>query len=143
SSLDFRIHLRYEFLMLGIQPVIDKLRSHENETLDRHLDYFEMKRNEDELEMSKRFEKVHIDTKSASQVFELIRKRINHTEVFPHFLSILQHCLHMPYKRTGNTLHYWLLLDRIVQQIVLQTDKGHDPDVAPLENFNVKNVVKM
>ncbi|XP_060736538.1 disheveled-associated activator of morphogenesis 1 [Tachysurus vachellii] len=143
SSLDFRIHLRYEFLMLGIQPVIDKLRSHENETLDRHLDYFEMKRNEDELQLAKRFETVHIDTKSASQVFELIRKRINHTEVFPHFLSILQHCLHMPYKRSGNTLHYWLLLDRIVQQIVLQTDKGHDPDVAPLENFNVKNVVKM
>ncbi|KAG7328027.1 hypothetical protein KOW79_007971 [Hemibagrus wyckioides] len=143
SSLDFRIHLRYEFLMLGIQPVIDKLRSHENETLDRHLDYFEMKRTGDELELAKRFENVHIDTKSASQVFELIRKRINHTEVFPHFLSILQHCLHMPYKRSGNTVHYWLLLDRIVQQIVLQTDKGHDPDIAPLENFNVKNVVKM
>ncbi|XP_053488765.1 disheveled-associated activator of morphogenesis 1 [Ictalurus furcatus] len=143
SSLDFRIHLRYEFLMLGIQPVIDKLRSHENETLDRHLDYFEMKRNEDELELAKRFENVHIDTKSASQVFELIRKRINHTEAFPHFISILQHCLHMPYKRSGNTVHYWLLLDRIVQQIVLQTDKGHDPDVAPLENFNVKNVVRM
>ncbi|KAF4083732.1 hypothetical protein AMELA_G00120080 [Ameiurus melas] len=143
SSLDFRIHLRYEFLMLGIQPVIDKLRSHENETLDRHLDYFEMKRNEDELELAKRFENVHIDTKSSSQVFELIRKRINHTEAFPHFISILQHCLHMPYKRSGNTVHYWLLLDRIVQQIVLQTDKGHDPDVAPLENFNVKNVVRM
>ncbi|KAI5101979.1 disheveled-associated activator of morphogenesis 1 isoform X2 [Silurus meridionalis] len=143
SSLDFRIHLRYEFLMLGIQPVIDKLRSHENETLDRHLDYFEMKRNEDELEMAKRFENVHVNTKSASQVFELIRKRINHTEAFPHFISILQHCLHMPYKWSGNMVHYWLLLDRIVQQIVLQTDKGHDPDVAPLENFNVKNVVKM
>ncbi|XP_062862920.1 disheveled-associated activator of morphogenesis 1 isoform X2 [Trichomycterus rosablanca] len=143
TSLDFRIHLRYEFLMLGIQPVIDKLRSHENETLDRHLEYFEMLRNEDELALAKRFEKVHIDTKSASQVFDLIRKRINHTEAFPHFLSILQHCLHMPYKRSGNTVQYWLLLDRIVQQIVLQTDKGHDPDVAPLENFNVKNVVRL
>jgi dishevelled associated activator of morphogenesis len=46
-------------------------------------------------------------------------------------------------KRSGNTVHYWLLLDRIVQQIVLQNDKGHDPDVTPLENFNVKNVVRM
>uniref|UniRef100_A0AAR2LAZ9 Dishevelled associated activator of morphogenesis 1b n=1 Tax=Pygocentrus nattereri TaxID=42514 RepID=A0AAR2LAZ9_PYGNA len=141
TSLEFRIHLRYEFLMLGIQPVIDKLRTHENATLDRHLDYFEMLRNEDELALAKRFENVHIDTKSATQVFELIRKKINHTDAFPHFISVLQHCLHMPYKRSGNTVQYWLLLDRIVQQIVLQNDKGHDPDVAPLENFNVKNVV--
>uniref|UniRef100_A0A3B4EP91 Dishevelled associated activator of morphogenesis 1b n=2 Tax=Pygocentrus nattereri TaxID=42514 RepID=A0A3B4EP91_PYGNA len=143
TSLEFRIHLRYEFLMLGIQPVIDKLRTHENATLDRHLDYFEMLRNEDELALAKRFENVHIDTKSATQVFELIRKKINHTDAFPHFISVLQHCLHMPYKRSGNTVQYWLLLDRIVQQIVLQNDKGHDPDVAPLENFNVKNVVRM
>lgn len=35
ESLDFRLHLRYEFLMLGIQPVIDKLREHDNSTLDR------------------------------------------------------------------------------------------------------------
>uniref|UniRef100_A0AAZ3Q8A3 Disheveled-associated activator of morphogenesis 1 n=1 Tax=Oncorhynchus tshawytscha TaxID=74940 RepID=A0AAZ3Q8A3_ONCTS len=143
ASLEFRIHLRYEFLMLGIQPVIDKLRSHDNSTLDRHLDYFEMLRNEDELTMSRRFESVHIDTKSASQVFDLIRKKMNHTDAYPHFISVLHHCLLMPHKRSGNTVQYWLLLDRIVQQMVLQNDKGHDPDVTPLENFNVKNVVRM
>uniref|UniRef100_A0A673BTW3 Dishevelled associated activator of morphogenesis 1b n=1 Tax=Sphaeramia orbicularis TaxID=375764 RepID=A0A673BTW3_9TELE len=143
TSLEFRIHLRYEFLMLGIQPVIDKLRSHENSTLDRHLDYFEMLRNEDELALSKRFESVHIDTKSATQVFDLIRKKMNHTDAYPHFMSVLHHCLLMPHKRSGNTVQYWLLLDRIVQQMVLQNDKGHDPDVTPLENFNVKNVVRI
>uniref|UniRef100_A0A3B4UNC5 Dishevelled associated activator of morphogenesis 1b n=1 Tax=Seriola dumerili TaxID=41447 RepID=A0A3B4UNC5_SERDU len=143
TSLEFRIHLRYEFLMLGIQPVIDKLRSHENSTLDRHLDYFEMLRNEDELALSKRFESAHIDTKSATQVFDLIRKKMNHTDAYPHFMSVLHHCLLMPHKRSGNTVQYWLLLDRIVQQMVLQNDKGHDPDVTPLENFNVKNVVRM
>uniref|UniRef100_A0A8C1XHZ8 Dishevelled associated activator of morphogenesis 1a n=1 Tax=Cyprinus carpio TaxID=7962 RepID=A0A8C1XHZ8_CYPCA len=114
TSLEFRIHLRYEFLMLGIQPVIDKLRSHENSTLDRHLDFFEMLRNEDELALAKRFENVHIDTKSATQVFDLIRKRINHTDAFPHFMSTKK----------------WKI-------------QGHDPDVAPLENFDVKNVVRM
>uniref|UniRef100_A0A3P8XJ66 Dishevelled associated activator of morphogenesis 1b n=1 Tax=Esox lucius TaxID=8010 RepID=A0A3P8XJ66_ESOLU len=143
ASLEFRIHLRYEFLMLGIQPVIDKLRSHDNHTLDRHLDFFEMLRNEDELTLSRRFESVHIDTKSATQVFELIRKKMNHTDAYPHFISVLHHCLLMPHKRSGNTVQYWLLLDRIVQQMVLQNDKGHDPDVTPLENFNVKNVVRM
>ena len=35
DNLEFRLHLRYELLMLGIQPVIDKLRAHENPTLDR------------------------------------------------------------------------------------------------------------
>lgn len=40
ENLEFRLHLRYEFLMLGIQPIIEKLRKHENETLDRHLDFF-------------------------------------------------------------------------------------------------------
>uniref|UniRef100_A0A8C5FP99 Disheveled-associated activator of morphogenesis 1 n=1 Tax=Gadus morhua TaxID=8049 RepID=A0A8C5FP99_GADMO len=143
TSLEFRIHLRYEFLMLGIQPIIDKLRLHENATLDRHLDYFEMLRNDDELALAKRFESVHIDTKSATQVFDLIRKRMNHTEAHPHFMSVLHHCLLMPHKRSGNTVQYWLLLDRIVQQMVLQNDKGHDPDSTPLENFNVKNVVRM
>ncbi|XP_078262736.1 disheveled-associated activator of morphogenesis 1 isoform X2 [Rhinoraja longicauda] len=143
ESLDFRVHLRYEFLMLGIQPVIDKLREHENATLDRHLDFFEMLRNEDEMELAKRFDVVHIDTKSATQVFELVKKKISHTDAYPHFMSILHHWLQMPYKRSGNTLQYWLLLDRILQQIVLQNDKGHDPDVTPLENFNVKNVVRM
>lgn len=41
------------------------------------------------------------------------------------------------------TLQYWVLLDRIIQQLVLQTDKGEDPDMAPLEDFNVKNIVRM
>ena len=46
--------------MLGIQPVIDKLRKSENETLNRHLDFFEMVRNEDEKELAKRYDQVRI-----------------------------------------------------------------------------------
>ncbi|NXI51136.1 DAAM2 protein, partial [Chloroceryle aenea] len=143
DNLEFRLHLRYEFLMLGIQPVIDKLRGHENATLDRHLDFFEMVRNEDDLELAKRFDLIHIDTKSASQMFELIKKRLKHTDAYPYLLSILQHCLQMPYKRNGGNFQQWQLLDRILQQIVLQDERGDDPDMAPLENFNVKNIIKM
>ncbi|KFV08537.1 Disheveled-associated activator of morphogenesis 2, partial [Pterocles gutturalis] len=143
DNLEFRLHLRYEFLMLGIQPVIDKLRGHENATLDRHLDFFEMVRNEDDLELAKRFDLIHIDTKSASQMFELIKKRLKHTDAYPYLLSILQHCLQLPYKRNGGNFQQWQLLDRILQQIVLQDERGDDPDTAPLENFNVKNIIKM
>ncbi|KAK6488676.1 disheveled-associated activator of morphogenesis 2-like isoform X1 [Huso huso] len=143
DNLDFRLHIRYEFLILGIQPVIDKLRGHENATLDRHLDFFEMVRNEDELELAKRFDMVHIDTKSATQMFEVMKKKLTHSEAYPYLLSILQHCLQMPYKRSTGTLQHWQLLDRILQQIVLQNDRGEDPDVAPLDNFNVKNIIRM
>uniref|UniRef100_A0A673X179 Dishevelled associated activator of morphosis 2 n=1 Tax=Salmo trutta TaxID=8032 RepID=A0A673X179_SALTR len=101
DNLEFRLHLRYEFLMLGIQPVIDKLRGHDNAILDRHLNFFEMVRNEDDLELAKRFDLTHVDTKSAGQMFELIKKKLNHTDAYPYLLSILQHCLQMPYKRGG------------------------------------------
>ncbi|KAM4540814.1 disheveled-associated activator of morphogenesis 1 [Fundulus diaphanus] len=142
TSLEFRIHLRYEFLMLGIQPIIDKLRSHENITLDRHIDFFELLRNEDELQMSKRFDGTHINTKSANQMFDVIKGKLSHTEAYPHLLSALQHCLLIPYNKNRTMLQYWALLDRIIQQLVLQTDKGEDPDVAPLEDFNIKNIVR-
>ncbi|KAM7135380.1 disheveled-associated activator of morphogenesis 2 isoform 2-T2 [Molossus nigricans] len=143
DNLEFRLHLRYEFLMLGIQPVIDKLRQHENAILDKHLDFFEMVRNEDDLELARRFDMVHIDTKSASQMFELIHRKLKHTEAYPCLLSVLHHCLQMPYERNGGYLQQWQLLDRILQQIVLQDERGTDPDLAPLENFNVKNIVNM
>uniref|UniRef100_A0AAQ5XPK5 Dishevelled associated activator of morphogenesis 2 n=1 Tax=Amphiprion ocellaris TaxID=80972 RepID=A0AAQ5XPK5_AMPOC len=143
DNLEFRLHLRFEFLMLGIQPVIDKLREHENATLDRHLDFFEMVRNEDDSELAKRFDMSHVDTKSAGAMFELIKKKLSHTDSYPHLLSILQHCLQMPYKRGGGSLQHWQLLDRILQQIVLQDDKGEDPDIAPLDNFSVKNIIRI
>ena len=40
----------------------------------------------------------------------------------------------------GNALQYWHLMDRIVQQVCLQTKEG-DPDVAPVE-LDVKKIVK-
>lgn len=111
---------------------------------------------------------VHVETKSAGQMFEQIKKNLIHTEAYPHLLSALQHCLLMPCntdltfslwlffmtlpwrqspvfadKQSSTMLQYWVLLDRIVQQLVLQTDKGENPDVAPLEDFNVKNIVSM
>ena len=64
----------------------------------RHLDFFEMVRNEDEKELAKRFDQVHVDTKSAGAMFECLRKKLNHTAAFPHFLSMLQHCLLLPRK---------------------------------------------
>ncbi|VEN48316.1 unnamed protein product [Callosobruchus maculatus] len=143
ENLEFRLHLRYEFLMLGIQPIIDKLRLHENETLDRHLDFFEMVRNEDEKELARKFEQEHVDTKSATAMFDLLRRKLSHSAAYPHLLSLLEHCLLIPLDYGSHPQH-WLLFDRIVQQIVLQqnTTGIKDPDVAPL-NIDVKEIVHL
>ncbi|XP_063226391.1 disheveled-associated activator of morphogenesis 1 isoform X2 [Bacillus rossius redtenbacheri] len=141
ENLEFRLHLRYEFLMLGIQPVIDKLRGHENETLNRHLDFFEMVRNEDEKELARKFEKDHVDTKSAKSMFDQLRRKLSHTTAYPHLLSLLHHCLLLPLDH-GAYPQYWLLFDRIMQQIILQAESGENPDVSPL-NIRVKDVVHL
>ncbi|XP_060571050.1 disheveled-associated activator of morphogenesis 1-like [Ruditapes philippinarum] len=139
--LEFRLHLRYEFLMLGIQPVIEKLRKHDNATLDRHLDFFEMMRNDDEKVLAKKFEGAHVDTKSASTMFELLRKKLFMAPAYTHLLSLLQHLLLIPYANSSYTTGMWLLIDKIVQQVVLQKN-GHDYDYETLE-INVKKTILM
>ncbi|XP_023325482.1 disheveled-associated activator of morphogenesis 1 [Eurytemora carolleeae] len=141
ENLEFRLHLRFEFLMLGIQPVIEKLKHHENETLNRHLDFFEMVRIEDEKELAKRFDQVHVDTKSASNMFECLRAKLNHTPALPHLLSVLQHALLLPLDYGGAPQH-WMLFDKIVQQIVLQSDQQENPDITPI-NINVNQIIEL
>lgn len=53
-----------------------------------------------ELRVSRLLSQVHIDTKSATQVFDLIRRKMNHTDSYPHFMSVLHHCLLMPRRCT-------------------------------------------
>lgn len=141
ESLEFRLHLRYEFLMLGIQHVIEKLRRHDNQTLDRHLDFFEMVRNEDEKELARRFEKEQIDTNSATAMFDVLRRKLSHTAAYPHLLSLLNHCILLPLDYGSHPQH-WLLFDRVIQQIVMQSESGIDHDVTPLD-INVKDLVHL
>lgn len=42
----------------------------------------------------------------------------------------------------GSLPQHWLLFDRIVQQITLQTDAGADNDVSPI-NINVKDIIQL
>ena len=50
--------MRFELLMLGIVPILEKLRNYDNATLDRHIDFFEVVRVKDEKELAKRFDMV-------------------------------------------------------------------------------------
>ncbi|CAG7828896.1 unnamed protein product [Allacma fusca] len=136
SSLEFRLHLRYELLMLGLQPVIDKLRKFDNETLDKHLDFFEMMRIEDEKEFAKRFDHTHIDVKNTQENFTLLNSKLTHSSSFANLQSIIQHLLLLPIEIT----HHWSLIDRLIQQVVLQ-ESSKDPDHVVV-NIDVDKIVK-
>lgn len=136
EQLEFRLHLRFEFIMLGIHQVIDKLRKHENETLDRHLDFFEMVRAEDEKELSRKFNNESIDAESSIEMFDLLRRKLSYSAAYPHFLSLMQHMLLLPF--TGANTHHWLLFDRIVQQITLQ--QSEERPTSDIENFFEKHM---
>ncbi|XP_063855230.1 disheveled-associated activator of morphogenesis 1-like [Scylla paramamosain] len=142
DSLEFRLHLRYEFLMLGVQPVIEKLRALQNEILDTHLDAFEFYRAEDEREWARRYEEVHVDTKSASSMFRLLQGKLQYSAAYPHFLSLLHHLLLLPSEYDVSAPDHWILFDRILQQLVTQAEDGTDGEVALLD-INVNSIVKL
>ena len=138
DQLEFRLHLRFEFIMLGIDKIIEKLRKYENETLDRHLDFFDMVRGEDEKELSRKFSNESIDAESAIEMFDLLKRKLNYSPAYPHFLSLLQHMLLLPF--TGANTHHWILFDRILQQIVLQQKETNGRPSSDIENFFEKHM---
>lgn len=55
-----------------------------------------MVRAEDEKELARKFDHEHVDTKSASAMFELLRRKLSHSPAYPHMLSLFQHMLLLP-----------------------------------------------
>lgn len=57
-----------------------------------------MVRTEDEKELARKFDNEHVDTKSATAMFDLMRRKLSHSAAYPHLLSLLQHMLLLPCK---------------------------------------------
>lgn len=57
-----------------------------------------MVRAEDEKELARKFDHEHVDTKSATAMFELLRRKLSHSPAYPHMLSLFQHMLLLPCK---------------------------------------------
>lgn len=145
TSLEYRLHLRYELLMLGIIPITDKLRTAYSDSiiLIKHLDFFNEMRLDDEREFSNRFnESVHINLNDLNGVFGLICEKLVHSVEYSHFSSLLVHLLKLCGVGGNNSnencggsdanvvgalgaginndeKRRWLIIDKLVQQIVL------------------------
>uniref|UniRef100_A0A672V9I7 Diaphanous related formin 2 n=1 Tax=Strigops habroptila TaxID=2489341 RepID=A0A672V9I7_STRHB len=132
EDLDFRIHLRNEFLRCGLKKILPGLKDKENEELDIQLKVFDENKEEDLIELSHRLNDIrslyflnNICT-DVNEVFHLLYNMLKDTSSENYFLSILQHFLLIRndyYVRP----QYYKILEECVSQIVLHSS-GMDPD---------------
>ncbi|XP_053329121.1 protein diaphanous homolog 2 isoform X1 [Spea bombifrons] len=126
EDLDYRIHLRNEFLRCGLKQVLQDLKEKENEELDIQLKVFDENKEDDLLELSHRLRDIRAEMEDMNEVYHLLYNLLKDTPSEPFMLSILQHCLLI---RNDYYIRpqYFKVIDECVGQIVLQCG-GMDPD---------------
>ncbi|XP_050757969.1 protein diaphanous homolog 2 [Gymnogyps californianus] len=126
EDLDFRIHLRNEFLRCGLKKILPGLKDKENEELDIQLKVFDENKEEDLIELSHRLNDIRAEMDDVNEVFHLLYNMLKDTSSENYFLSILQHFLLIRsdyYVRP----QYYKIIEECVSQIVLHCS-GMDPD---------------
>ncbi|KAM7160742.1 protein diaphanous homolog 2 isoform 2-T2 [Macrochelys suwanniensis] len=126
EDLDFRIHLRNEFLRCGLKKILPDLKEKENEELDIQLKVFDENKEEDLIELSHRLNDIRAEMDDMNEVYHLLYNMLKDTASENYFLSILQHLLLVRndyYVRT----QYYKIIEECISQIILHCS-GMDPD---------------
>merc|ERR1719430_1013511 len=135
EDLDFRMHLRNEFMRVGLLDVLELLEDDNGEELDLQLKVFEEHKEEDFDEFAHRFDNIRLELDDVNEVFELVRNSVLDSAAEPFFLSILQHllCIRDDYQMRPA---YYNLVEECVSQIVLHKS-GCDPDFRATKRFEI------
>ncbi|KAK3533248.1 hypothetical protein QTP70_013811, partial [Hemibagrus guttatus] len=129
DELDFRLHIRNEFMRCGLREILPTLGAIRNEALDIQLKVFEEHKEEDMMEFSHRLEDIKRDVFNA--VFSLVKDTASEM----HFLSLLQHLLLI---RNDYFVRpqYFKIIEECASQIVLHRS-GTDPDFSYRKRLDV------
>ncbi|XP_077926407.1 protein diaphanous homolog 3 isoform X1 [Halichoerus grypus] len=126
DDLDFRLHIRNEFMRCGLKEILPNLKRMKNDGLDIQLKVFDEHKEEDLLEFSHRLEDIRAELDEAYDIYNMVWNSVKETRAEGYFISILQHLLLI---RNDYFIRqqYFKLIDECVSQIVLHRD-GMDPD---------------
>uniref|UniRef100_A0A3Q0SBH7 Diaphanous related formin 2 n=1 Tax=Amphilophus citrinellus TaxID=61819 RepID=A0A3Q0SBH7_AMPCI len=132
DDLDFRIHLRNEFLRCGLKKILPELK--ETEELDIQLRVFNENKEEDSIELSHRLDDIRAEMEYPF-VYHLLSNMVKDTASETYFLSILQHLLLI---RNDYYIRpqYYKVIEECVSQVVLHRN-GMDPDFGCSKRLDV------
>uniref|UniRef100_A0AAQ5ZTY6 Diaphanous-related formin 2 n=1 Tax=Amphiprion ocellaris TaxID=80972 RepID=A0AAQ5ZTY6_AMPOC len=132
DDLDFRIHLRNEFLRCGLKKILPELK--ETEELDIQLRVFNENKEEDSIELSHRLDDIRAEMEYPF-VYHLLSNMVKDTGSEAYFLSILQHLLLI---RNDYYIRpqYYKVIEECVSQVVLHRN-GMDPDFGYSKRLDV------
>ncbi|XP_062869378.1 protein diaphanous homolog 3 isoform X2 [Trichomycterus rosablanca] len=135
DELDFRLHIRNEFMRCGLREILPSLATIRNEALDIQLKVFEEHREEDMIEFSHRLEDIKSEFDDVGDVFNVVYSLVKDTAAEVHFLSILQHLMLI---RNDYFVRpqYFKIIEECVSQIVLHRS-GTDPDFSYRKRLDV------
>ncbi|XP_058256925.1 protein diaphanous homolog 3 isoform X1 [Hemibagrus wyckioides] len=135
DELDFRLHIRNEFMRCGLREILPTLGAIRNEALDIQLKVFEEHKEEDMMEFSHRLEDIKSEFDDVGDVFNAVFSLVKDTASEIHFLSLLQHLLLI---RNDYFIRpqYFKIIEECVSQIVLHRS-GTDPDFSYRKRLDV------
>eukprot|EP00092_Neocalanus_flemingeri_P020848 GFUD01022586.1.p1 GENE.GFUD01022586.1~~GFUD01022586.1.p1 ORF type:complete len:1076 (+),score=306.59 GFUD01022586.1:84-3311(+) len=133
EDLDFRMHLRNEFMRVGLIDVLEELHDDPGDEVQLQLKIFFEHKEEDFDEFAQRFDNIRLELDDVNEVFELVKNSVTETAAEPYFLSVLQHllCIRDDFQIRPA---YFKLVEECVSQIVLHRS-GCDPDFRATKRF--------
>ncbi|XP_041971142.1 protein diaphanous isoform X2 [Aricia agestis] len=136
EELEFRMHLRSEFMRTGLYDLIEELRAGAAEGGRQiQMNVFDSHAAADQDEFLAKFDDVRVDFNDVNECFELVKNLVMETPAEPYLLSILQHLLFI---RDDELIRpaFYKLVEECVTQIVLHKN-GYDPDFRLTQRFNI------
>lgn len=135
EELDFRMHLRSEFMRTGLYDLLESLRNSAEGSREIQMKVFDSHAAADQDEFFARFDEVRMDYHDVNDCFELVKNLVIDTPAEPYLLSILQHLLFIRDDEMYRP-EYYKLIEECITQIVLHKN-GYDPDFRATIRFNI------
>jgi len=143
NDLEFRMHIRYEFLTLGIENVIDAIsETSENKLIHTQIDIFRdvMERDDEQLYNKYELKVKNVDLDNPQEVFKILEKTLRNTNCWAYIIDVFKHYLLIP-SNTTLRVKYWQIISKLLNQLVLQRE-NEDPDPGQaLIHINYKTII--